>query len=460
MVFSSTVFLFIFLPLVLAIYYNPIFKSRAFKNIFLLIASLVFYAWGEPIFVFLMIFSIVITWFLGLKIANSNSKTVLTLGISYHILILFVFKYLSFFAQQLGLLLNKDWSVVSIALPIGISFFTFQLMSYLFDVYYKKAEVQKNLLYLGLYVSLFPQLIAGPIVRYEQIALAITDRHETYDDIVIGIQRFTYGLAKKVLLANYLAQIADNLFDYMVGNTSVAMAWLGAICYTLQVYFDFSGYSDMAIGLGRMFGFHFTENFNYPYISKSVTEFWKRWHISLSTWFRDYVYIPLGGNRVSKPRWIFNLFIIWLFTGIWHGANWTYIVWGLIYFIVLLAEKFTGYTGKSKYFSHVYTMLVLILAEVIFRANTMSEAVIYLGNMFGVGTTSVIDSAFIIYIKSTASVLLFSIIGTTPCFKNIMTRLKQTRFYMIETLWVTLLFMLSLLQVVSSTYNPFIYFNF
>lgn len=462
MVFSSTVFLFVFLPVVLTIYYNPIFKGRKFKNIFLLLASLGFYAWGEPIFVFLMILSIFITWLLGIQISKSTSKRklILSLGVVYHVFILFIFKYLTFLAQQFGILLNKDLSTIEISLPIGISFFTFQLMSYLFDVYYKKADVQKNPLYVGLYVSLFPQLIAGPIVRYETIANEINHRNETYDDVVVGMQRFIYGLAKKVLLANYLAQIADNSFDYLAGDTSVAMVWLGAICYTLQIYFDFSGYSDMAIGLGRMFGFHFDENFNYPYISKSVTEFWRRWHISLSSWFRDYVYIPLGGSRVKKSRWILNLFIVWLLTGIWHGANWTFVVWGLIYFVVLLAEKTFMYADKLKWFSYIYTMFIVIIAWVFFRANSLGDAIIYVGNMFGIGATSFADSAVVSNIKATASILVFGIIGMTPCVKNIIIRLRNSKFRIVETIWVMILFILSLLQVISSTYNPFIYFNF
>ena len=234
---------------------------------------------------------------------------------------------MTFAATEVGLLIHKDMSFISISLPIGISFFTFQLMSYLFDIYYGTAEAQSNPLYVGLYVSLFPQLIAGPIVRYKQVAEEISNRRESYSDIVDGMERFIYGLGKKVLIANYMAQIADNVFDYLP-DRSVAMAWLGAVAYALQIYFDFSGYSDMAIGLGRMFGFHFDENFNYPYISKSVTEFWRRWHISLSSWFRDYVYIPFGGNRVKKSRWVFNLAIVWILTGIWHGANWTFVLWG------------------------------------------------------------------------------------------------------------------------------------
>jgi D-alanyl-lipoteichoic acid acyltransferase DltB (MBOAT superfamily) len=399
---------------------------------------------------------------LGLKIGDEgkNSKRILIIGIVYHVLILFVFKYLTFVANQLGLLLNKDFSSISISLPIGISFFTFQLMSYLFDVYYKKANAQKNLLYVGLYVSLFPQLIAGPIVRYESIAAEITERHESYDDVVLGMKRFIYGLAKKVLIANYMGEIADNVFDYLAGNTTVAMVWLGAICYTLQIYFDFSGYSDMAIGLGRMFGFNFDENFNYPYISKSVTEFWRRWHISLSSWFRDYVYIPLGGNRVSTSRWMLNLFIVWLLTGIWHGANWTFVVWGVLYFVILLTEKETGFTKKFGWFAYIYTMFIIIIAQVIFRADNMSAAFVYIGNMFGVGATGLCDSGAIDSLKGTATVLIAACIGMTPLIKNVFDKLRGTKFRFVESIWVVAIFVTSLLQVVSSTYNPFIYFNF
>jgi D-alanyl-lipoteichoic acid acyltransferase DltB (MBOAT superfamily) len=460
MVFSSAVFLFLFLPIVLAIYYNPFFKGRTFKNVFLLLASLAFYAWGEPVFVFLMILSIIITWFLGLKLGGRNSKTVLIIGIVYHVVILFVFKYLTFAVGQIGLLLNRDLSGIRISLPIGISFFTFQLMSYLFDVYYKKADAQRNPLYVGLYVSLFPQLIAGPIVRYERIASEITNRKESYDDIVIGMQRFTYGLAKKVLLSNYLAQIADNLFDYMTGDMTVALAWLGAVCYTFQVYFDFSGYSDMAIGLGRMFGFHFDENFNYPYMARSVTEFWRRWHISLGTWFRDYVYIPLGGNRVKRSRWICNLFLVWLLTGIWHGANWTFITWGLLYFAVLLFEKMSGFTKELGWFAHIYTMFIVIIAWVIFRADNLEAAGIYIKNMFGAGATGLADSVVVDYIKSLKIILIASCIGITPLLNWVFAKLRATKLHFLESVWIAIIFVLSLLQIVSSAYNPFIYFNF
>jgi D-alanyl-lipoteichoic acid acyltransferase DltB (MBOAT superfamily) len=404
--------------------------------------------------------SIIVTWYLGIKIVGGH-KFVLAIGVVYHVVILFVFKYLTFFAQQTGLLLNKDLSIINISLPTGISFFTFQMISYLVDVYNKKVKPQRNLLWVGMYVAFFPQLIAGPIIRYEKIENEITYRHETYDDVVHGMKKFIYGLAKKVLLANYLAEIADNIFDYMaIGHITVAMAWLGAICYTLQIYYDFSGYSDMAIGLARMFGFHFDENFNYPYVAKSVTEFWRRWHISLSSWFRDYVYIPLGGNRVSKPRWILNYFVVWLLTGIWHGANWTFVVWGLVYFVVLIFEKMIGISEKLGWFSHIYTILIVIIAKVIFRAENIKFAFGYIGYMFGVGNVGLCDVTVMNYIKSTIFVLIASCIGVTPFIKNTLDKLRNTKVYFVESIFVGIIFVLSLFQVVSSTYNPFIYFNF
>ena len=463
MVFSSAVFLFLFLPAVLLIYYNPWVKTRSFRNVFLLLASLGFYAWGEPVFVFLMIFSIIITWCLGLGIdANrARAKTFLTIGIIYHVGVLFIFKYLGFMSQQLGILLHKPSMGMDIALPIGISFFTFQLMSYLFDVYYQKAEVQKNLLYVGLYISLFPQLIAGPIVRYNQIAAEINTRQENVSNIVWGTERFIYGLGKKMLLANYLAYTADSIFD--AGSRSVAMAWLGAVAYTLQIYFDFSGYSDMAIGLGRMFGFHFSENFNYPYISSSVTEFWRRWHISLSAWFRDYVYIPLGGNRVSKKRWVWNLFIVWLLTGLWHGANWTFLCWGLLYFLVLLFERLAGFPRQQGVFAHGYTMLIVGIAWVIFRAETLAQGICFIGNMFGVGSNGWTDGAFLEMMKESAVVLAVAMILSAPIYRQMRKWIMQKSEAVeriVRSGICLAVFVLSILQVVASSYSPFIYFNF
>ncbi len=331
MVFSSTVFLFLFLPALLLLYYQPWIVGRNWKNTILLIFSLLFYSWGEPVFVLLLLVSIVINWACALKISQNHAgqkkhgKLWMLVAIVFDLLLIGIFKYSTFLWSNIALLMGSEHQIAEIAMPIGISFFTFQLMSYIFDVYYGKASAQQNPAHVALYISLFPQLIAGPIVRYSQIESEILIRQESFDNLSEGVRRFIYGLGKKVLLANYLAQIADNAFDYGA-YSSVASAWLGAVAYTLQIYFDFSGYSDMAIGLGRMFGFHFPENFHYPYIAHSVTDFWRRWHISLSSWFRDYVYIPMGGNRVPKYKWVRNLFVVWLLTGIWHGANWTFIL--------------------------------------------------------------------------------------------------------------------------------------
>ena len=370
---------------------QPYQKFRTYKNLVLLAFSILFYAWGEPAFVLVMILSIIANYTFGRLIDKfrNKDKLLLWLSVAFNLGILFIFKYLCFTLNNIGWLINKDFSSIKIALPIGISFFTFQAMSYVIDVYKKKVDVQKNLFNLGLYISLFPQLIAGPIVRYETIAKEIENRNENYDDFAEGTVRFIQGLAKKVIIANQVALVADAAFETPLNELSTAFAWLGAIAYTLQIYFDFSGYSDMAIGLGRMFGFHFLENFNYPYIASSITDFWRRWHISLSSWFRDYVYFPLGGSRVdSKSRHIFNLFVVWLLTGIWHGANWTFIVWGLFYFVLLVIEKQTGLDKKKVWWGHIYTMFFVILAWVLFRSTNITSAYEYIKVMFVPNGTS------------------------------------------------------------------------
>lgn len=464
MVFSSTVFLFLFLPLVLLFYYCPIVKSQTARNFVLFLTSLGFYAWGEPVFIFLMLFSILVTYTSGRFISHfENKKTrkiILTLGITYHVTVLVIFKYLSFFLSQLGLLFHTNWEL-SIPLPLGISFFTFQMMSYLFDVYYEKAEVQKNILYVGLYVVLFPQLIAGPIVRYRQIAAQLKERHTDSEEFTFGMSRFILGLGKKTLLANYLAVIADNIFDnYALGSCSVLTAWLGAVSYMLQIYFDFSGYSDMAIGLGRMFGFSFPENFSYPYAAKSITDFWRRWHISLSSWFRDYVYIPLGGNRVSKKRWIMNLFTVWLLTGIWHGANWTFIVWGMGYFLLLLFEKTTHFTEKNSIFFHTYTLFFVCILWVVFRSKSIGAAVHYLLMMFGIGADSFVDGVFSNYLLHGGFVLAAAILFSIPVLPFLRKRFGEKRWYPMTSFGFLGVFILSLLSVIGETYNPFIYSGF
>lgn len=456
MVFSSGVFMILFLPALLILYY-VFAKTRAAKNITLLITSLIFYAWGEPVFVFIMILSIIINWYLALRIFSSSQsshrKAFMITAITLDVMLLFVFKYASFVSSNMAMLTGNASIRINIALPIGISFFTFQMMSYIFDVYYEKTQAQKNPFYVALYISFFPQLIAGPIVRYNQIESEIEIRNENFDDFSEGVRRFIYGLGKKVLLANFMAQIADNIFGYII-NPSVLMSWFGAIAYTLQIYFDFSGYSDMAIGLGLMFGFHFEENFNYPYMASSVTDFWHRWHISLSRWFRDYVYIPLGGSRVKNSRWLLNIFVVWLLTGIWHGANWTFILWGLIYFAFLVLEKETKIIEFMKGFSHVYTILIVILAWVIFRSESVNEGMKYLASMFGLNGNAFCDSGFTEYVRNTWLVVIFAVIGVFPVVKVI----KCNSW--IESLWLVIVFMISFAEVISASYNPFIYFNF
>lgn len=464
MVFSSTVFLFLFLPLTILIYYNSVWRGRRFRNDFLLLVSLLFYAYGEPLFVFLMLLAIGAGWFIGLKIGHAEEreqkKRWLVLGCTGLVSMLFIFKYLTFCCQQVGMLLHKDMSGIDIALPIGISFFTFQLLSYLFDIYYGKAQPQKNVFNTGLYIALFPQLIAGPIVRYDLIDKQIMGRKESIDDIAEGMLRFIYGLGKKVLIADYMAQVADNIFDAGVAM-SVGTAWLGAAAYTLQIYFDFSGYSDMAIGLGRIFGFRFPENFNYPYIARSVTDFWRRWHISLSSWFRDYVYIPLGGNRCSRRRWLWNLFVVWALTGIWHGANWTFLCWGLWYFLLLIFEKQTGFAEKIGRFSHVYALLAIIFGWVIFRSSNIGQAASYIGMMLGIGGTGATDSSFMYYLSGSWVVFVYAVLLSAPVAPWFIRKISRFSWGRnVESLAGAAIFVLAVLKCISSSYNPFIYFNF
>lgn len=464
MVFSSTVFLFLFLPFTIIGYYNPWFKGRKFRNYFLLFMSMVFYAYGEPLFVGIMILEIVIGWLLGKKIElmqqQKNKKRWLYIGVFFFVAMLFVFKYLTFFNTQFSNFFSVSTPDIDIALPIGISFFTFQLLSYIFDVYYGKAKAQSNILNVGLYITLFPQLIAGPIVRYDVIEKQILQRQENLQNFADGMLRFSYGLGKKVLIANYMAMVADNIFSAGAPE-AIATAWLGAIAYTLQIYFDFSGYSDMAIGLSKMFGFSIPENFKYPYIANSVTDFWRRWHISLSSWFKDYVYIPLGGNRCNKGRWLFNLFIVWILTGIWHGANWTFLCWGLWYFIWLVCEKLTGITNKMGVFSHVYTILVIIIGWVFFRSNSMEEAVLYVKAMGGISENVLVDSTFCNYFTGCYIILIIALVLSMPIIPYIQNKYCCTILGKnVESLVGAAIFLVSVLMCISGSYNPFIYFNF
>jgi alginate O-acetyltransferase complex protein AlgI len=451
MVFSSSIFLFCFLPIVLVFYYSFHKIGRGYQNILLTLASLAFYAWGEPIFVLIMISSIIVNWFLGLQIGrHAETKHIqriyVVVAMTVNISILFVFKYLSFIVNSFA-----HHEVLDIALPIGISFFTFQSMSYILDIQRERGQALANPLDVGLYISFFPQLIAGPIVRYETIASQIKDRRETFNDFADGIERFMIGFIKKVLIANNIATIADLAFGNEV--PTLLFSWAGAIAYTLQIYYDFSGYSDMAIGLGKMFGFHFNENFNYPYISSSISEFWRRWHISLGTWFRDYVYFPLGGSRVkSKYRLVFNLFVVWTLTGIWHGANWTFLIWGIMYFFLITLEKLTGFLKKSGLLGNIYTMLFVIIGWVVFRSISLEQAWMYICSMFGASPSGMFSEADVFWLKNTVFFYVIGILFAFPIAKKIP--------HAIQVSGIIIGFILSISYMIKGSYNPFIYYNF
>ena len=463
MVFSTTTFILLFLPIVLIVYYfPPIRKHRSISNLVLSLASLFFYAWGEPSFVLVMLGSIFVNWALGLlvdKFRNTKrAKAPLIAAVVVNVALLFVFKYLTFLLTNFNLLFNKNIDTLNISLPIGISFFTFQAMSYVIDVYRGHGKAQKNPLNVILYISFFPQLIAGPIVRYETVAEEINNRVETFEDFSSGVYRFLIGLSKKVLLANNLAVLADAAFDGQ--KPTVLSAWIGALAYSLQIYFDFSGYSEMAIGLGRMFGFHFLENFDYPYVSRSITEFWRRWHMSLGTWFRDYVYFPLGGSRVdSKARLVFNLFVTWTLTGIWHGANWTFLMWGLLYFVLLTVEKLTGFDKKSGFFGHIYTMLFVVLGWVLFRSESIGNALSYMTSMFGIGA-KLYDGYMLTYLSSYKVFFIAGILACFPIQKLFKDKINSKVYNCVSAAVLFVLFVLSLSFMVKGAYNPFIYFNF
>ena len=472
MLFSSSVFLFLFLPVVLLVYYLPLRRWRQGQNVFLLLASLGFYAWGEPWFVLVMLGSILANYGFGLwvdacKRAGRTCAPPLVTALAVNLGILFVFKYLTF---TLGILnrLGAAFVIPGIELPIGISFFTFQALSYVLDVHRDRGEVQRSPLKVGLYISFFPQLIAGPIVKYETVAQQIDHRKEIWADFSAGCSRFIVGLGKKVLLSNQLAVVADRAFGQGDG-LSASFAWLGALCYTLQIYYDFSGYSDMAIGLGKMFGFHFLENFNYPYISRSITEFWRRWHISLSTWFRDYVYIPLGGNRCSKLKHMRNIFVVWLLTGLWHGAAWTFVLWGLWFCLLLLGEKFLW----GKYLEKLpglirwaYTMFAVILSWVLFRSVDLGQAWAYLGAMFGQTTGLAQDGQALYYLLQFWPEWVLALIAFLPVKQWLQSWLEaRGSAGQAIALWAPRvlalgLLALSYLELVTGSFNPFIYFQF
>lgn len=484
MVFSSLVFLFVFLPVTLLLYY---IIGEKFRNSILLLASIIFFAWGGISYTLILLSSIIINYLIGLLInsnlGNKKSKYFLSLGVSLNIGILIVFKYFNFIIENInGMLIGFSIPPIdfdNIVLPIGISFYTFQAMSYIIDVYRKETSYQKNLTKLALYISLFPQLIAGPIVRYHDINIQLSKRTHSIKKFAEGIERFIIGLGKKVLLANSFALVVDNIFAMDASTMPAVIAWFGIILYALQIYFDFSGYSDMAIGLAKMFGFELLENFNFPYISKSIQEFWRRWHISLSTWFRDYLYIPLGGNRVSNNRLYLNLFIVFFLTGFWHGASWNFIVWGLFHGFFLVIERI-GFGRLLKKIwppiQHLYVIIVVLISWVFFRADDLGYAVDYLKSMFG--GNQIKSNLWMIreyFDYELVTTLTIGILGSTMIFvtigkslksitsnlnKSIYNRTIKISFDFIAGISLILILLLSIIYLTANSYNPFIYFRF
>lgn len=468
MVFSSLVFLFAFLPTIIFLYY--ISKDK-YKNYLLLTASLFFYAWGEPIYIVIMLVSILFNFIFGKKVDVRNDgksrKFWLISSVIFNIGMLGVFKYTGFFIENINGLFKTTITNPGISLPLGISFFTFQAMSYVIDVYRKDAKVQNNLLNLALYISLFPQLVAGPIVRYQTVADQIESREHNLDKFTEGVSRFIIGLSKKVILSNSLGMLADSVFNTPTFDLTITSAWLGIIAYSLQIFFDFSGYSDMAIGLGKMFGFEFLENFNYPYISKSAGEFWRRWHISLGSWFRDYVYIPLGGSRKGKIRTYLNLFIVWFLTGFWHGASWTFIAWGLYFGVLIALEKAFLDNILNKLYApirHIYLILAVMIGWIFFRANNFLQAFEYIKVLFGINGNSMYNNLTLTYLNDYAYIILISILFSVPIIPWVKQRLHRFNnysiYYIIKSIIFMSMFTFIIIKLVNSTYNPFLYFRF
>lgn len=467
MLFSSSVFIFIFLPLVLFLYY---ISGKKIRNYILLLASLIFYAWGGVNYLKILMVSILINYIFGLLVDKTIDKKhlrmfFLILGIILNLALLFYYKYYDFFLENINTIFNMNLELKKIVLPIGISFFTFQGMSYIIDIYRNDGKVNKNIFSVALYISLFPQLVAGPIIKYKAVDEQIRNRKESIDYFSYGINRFVIGLGKKIIISDMLGAISDNIF--LLANSSgidMITAWIGAICYTLQIYFDFSGYSDMAIGLGHLFGFKFPENFNYPYISRSITEFWRRWHISLSTWFKEYLYIPLGGNR--RGNVYFNLVVVFLVTGLWHGASWNFVIWGLWHGLFMIIERLIrdkAWYKKIPLIIKIFiTLFIVIIGWVLFKATTLKEGLRYLSIMFGLVNFSNITFEFTYFIsRKFILLIIIGIIASTPIPKNIFNRYKGIKaFELIKTILIILLFIVSIIFMVNSTYSPFIYFQF
>lgn len=468
MLFSSIVFLFTFLPAVMILYY---LLPVRFRNVILLLASLVFYAWGEPVYLFLMLLSILFNYFSGLDIARNlqdkrAAKQSLVFNLIINLAVLGFFKYEGFVLDTLNGILPVHISYHALPLPIGISFYTFQILSYIIDVYRGNVKVQTNLPNFALYVTMFPQLIAGPIVQYADVDEQLASREVSWTKFGEGSMYFIRGLAKKVLLANTSGMIFTEVSGLAKGNIAVMTAWLGAFAYMFQIYFDFSGYSDMAIGLGKMFGFEFNMNFNYPYVSKSITEFWRRWHISLSSWFRDYVYIPLGGNRVSKIKHIRNLLIVWFLTGLWHGAAWNFVAWGLYYGVILIIEKYLLSPVLDRLpdvVRHIYSIVLVVIGWVLFFSSSFGQAADYIRVMFGAGAHGFADRESMYLLTSNLILWLILIFGSTPLVHfryEHMLRSKKWNTTIINSVVYVALFIVCIAYLVTETYNPFLYFRF
>ena len=461
MLFSSVTFLYYFLPAVLILYFLAPWRL---KNTVLLFSSLVFYGWGEPKLLFLMIFTIAMFYFCGLMIGRSETekakKLWLTVSIVISIGLLAIFKYADFFIGSFNAVTGLSIPLLRLALPVGISFYTFQSLSYTIDVYRGNVPAQKNLISFGAYVALFPQLIAGPIVRYVDVARELNGRQHSWEDFCLGLRRFLVGLGKKILVADNFALLIK-LFRESEAQ-SVLFYWLYAVAFTLNIYFDFSGYSDMAIGLGRIFGFKFIENFNYPYLSKSVTEFWRRWHMSLGSWFRDYIYIPLGGNRVGKGRWVFNILTVWMLTGLWHGAAWNFVCWGLLFGILLMVEKWVpGLQRLPNLLRHGYVLLIVCLSFVLFNAESLSQALSDMGGMFGFAGVPLANAESLYYLRSYAPLFLMGFVGATPIVRDTARKIGEKPWgAVLEVLLMAVLLIVCSAYLVDGSFSPFLYFRF
>ena len=459
MLFSSISFIYYFLPILLIFYF---LLPNKYRNFVLLIFSLLFYFLGEPKYIIILLLSCIINYYLGKLIEKSkHPRMYLIIAVCYNVIQLLIFKYIDFFISNINQLFNLNFSFMYIVMPIGISFFTFQSLGYIIDIYTKKHKSANKLIDFMTYICLFPQLVAGPIVRYSDIKKDLVERDVNFTKFSNGVGRFIIGLSKKVLIANILGEFAKSIIQ-----ESILSSWLKPLAYTLQIYFDFSGYSDMAIGLGLMFGFRFLENFNYPLIASSITDFWRRWHISLSSWFRDYVYIPLGGNRVSKLKWFRNLFAVWFLTGFWHGASWNFIIWGLYFGIILVIEKLflKKFLNKTKILKHIYTSIIIIISFLIFNVSTTNEIIIELKNMFFINNIPLTNEELIYQLKNYSGLFIVAIIGATPLMSIIISKLKTTKFNKIldilEPIYYLILLILSTAFLIDASFNPFLYFRF